>query len=174
MRHGRTAFALGGAQSDRQQGTKGCRYTMSEPMIIDRAAGQSGASGWTRAFKEHSSKIFAETLAQSVMLEASVLTGVVQGRERVQAILTAASGLYEALDFTRRTVDGDRTYMEWEARLGGGERVAGITVLTVDAAGKISAIAIHHRPLPGALRFSAELGRVLAGKIEPDLFHCCQ
>ena len=57
--------------------------------------------------------------------------------------------------------------MEWEARLGGGERVAGITVLTVDAAGKISAIAIHHRPLPGALRFSAELGRVLRERLNP-------
>jgi putative SOS response-associated peptidase YedK len=61
--------------------------------------------------------------------------------------------------------------IEWEARLRGGERVAGVTVLTTDASGKITAIAIHHRPLPGVLRFSAELRRDLAGKIEPDLFH---
>lgn len=117
-----------------------------------------------------SSTIFAETLASSVMLEAGVLTRDVQGRDRVQTILTAASGLYEALDFTRCAEDGDRTYMEWEARLVGGERVAGISTLTADAAGKFSTIAIHHRPLPSALRFSAELGRALAGKIEPELF----
>jgi uncharacterized protein (DUF302 family) len=49
-------------------------------------------------------------------------------------------------------------------RLGGGERVAGITILTTDAAGAITNIAIHQRPLPGLLRFSAELNRALAGK----------
>jgi pimeloyl-ACP methyl ester carboxylesterase len=135
---------------------------------------QSGAKGWTSAFIEHSSKIFADTLAPSVMFEASVLARVVQGRERVQTILTAASGLYEALDFTRRTVDGDRTYLEWEAKFGGGEHVAGVTILTTDAVGKISAIAIHHRPLPNTLRFSAQLGHALTGKIEADLFYSAQ
>ena len=48
-------------------------------------------------------------------------------------------------------------------------RVASVTVLTADAAGKISVIAIHHRPLPSALRFSAELGAeltVLSGFLE--------
>jgi hypothetical protein len=110
---------------------------MSErAMIIDSAASQSGASGWTSAFKKQSFKIFAETLAPSVMLEASVLPASYKAASR--------------------------------------ERVAGITILTADIASKISAIAIHHRPLPGAHRFSAELGRALAGKIEPDLFHCAQ
>jgi hypothetical protein len=37
-----------------------------------------------------------------------------------------------------------------------------------------TAIAIQHRPLPSALRFSAELGRALVGKIEPDLFYSAQ
>jgi hypothetical protein len=99
-----------------------------------------------------------------------VFTRGAQGRNRVQTILNAASGLYEALDFTRCAKDGDRSYMEWEARLVGGERAAGITILTADAAGKISTIAIHHRPLPSALRFSAELRRALAGKIDPEVF----
>ena len=48
-------------------------------------------------------------------------------------------------------------------------RVASVTVLTADAAGKISVIAIHHRPLLSALRFSAELGAeltVLPGFLE--------
>ena len=92
-----------------------------------------------------------------------------EGRERIQTILGVASRLYEALEFTRRAKDGDRTYLEWEARLHGGERVAGVTILTTDASGMIAAIAIHHRPLPGELRFS--LRRDLAGKIEADLFY---
>jgi Alpha/beta hydrolase family len=135
---------------------------------------QSGAGGWTSAFIEQSSKIFADTLAPSVMFEASVLTRVVQGRERVQTILTAASGLYEALEFTRRTVDGDRTYLEWEGKFGGGGHVVGVTILTTDAVGQISAIAIHHRPLSNVVRFSAQLGRALTGKVEADLFYSAQ
>jgi hypothetical protein len=76
-----------------------------------------------------------------------------------------------ALVFTRCAKDGDRTYLEWEARLHGGERVAGVGILTTDASGMIAAIAIHHRPLSGALRFSRELRRNLVGKIEADLFY---
>jgi len=37
-----------------------------------------------------------------------------------------------------------------------------------------TAIANHHRPLPSALRFSAELGHALKGKIEPNLFYSAQ
>jgi len=99
------------------------------------------------------------------------MTARVEGRERVATILGAASRLYEALEFTRRAQDGDHSFMEWEARLHGGERVSGITILTTNAGGKIVGIAIHHRPLPGLLRFSAELRRALAGKIEPELFY---
>jgi hypothetical protein len=55
--------------------------------------------------------------------------------------------------------------------IGSDLRAAGITILTTDAAGAITNIAIHHRPLPGLLRFSAELNRALAGKIEPYLFN---
>jgi hypothetical protein len=60
MRHASAAFtlALGGAQSDEQQGIKRCRA--ERVMIIHSAASQSGASGWTSAFKKQSSKIFAE------------------------------------------------------------------------------------------------------------------
>jgi hypothetical protein len=128
-------------------------------------------TGWTHAFGDRSESNFGGNFAPSVVFEATVMTRRVEGRERVQTILGAASRLYDRLEFTHRAQDGDHSFLEWEARLHGGERVAGITILTSDASGKIVNIAIHHRPLPGALRFSAELRRDLAGKIEPDLFH---
>jgi hypothetical protein len=41
----------------------------------------------------------------------------------------------------------------------------------VDAAGKITSIGIHHRPLKALLKFSAELGRRNEGKIDESHFY---
>jgi hypothetical protein len=56
-------------------------------------------------------------------------------------------------------------YLEWEAQAFGGVKLSGITTLTKNEQGKIVRAAIHHRPLGGALKFSAELGRRLHGKV---------
>ena len=128
-------------------------------------------TGWAGAFGDQSEGSFGENFAPTIVFEASVMARRVEGRERVQTIMGAASRLYAALEFTHRATDGNRSFLEWEAKLHGGERVSGITILTSDANGKIASIAIHHRPLPGVLRFSAELRQSLVGKIEPDLFY---
>jgi hypothetical protein len=105
------------------------------------------------------------------VLEASALTRPVTGREQVSQVMGAASGIYESLAFTQESSQGRRTYMEWEATAFGGTQMQGVTVLTKDEQGRIVRIAIHHRPLGAALRFSAELRRRLAGRIDADHFH---
>ncbi|MEA2960539.1 MAG: esterase [Alphaproteobacteria bacterium] len=135
------------------------------------SAGAKSESGWQQAFGEQNESTFGENFSPEVVFEASVMARRVEGRERVKTILGAASRLYAALEFTHRGTEGSRSFLEWEAKLHGGESVSGITILTSDANGKILSIAIHHRPLSGVLRFSAELRRSLAGKIEPDLFY---
>jgi pimeloyl-ACP methyl ester carboxylesterase len=143
--------------------------------FITSVSAQTGASnargGWAQAFGDKSEGRFTENFDEAVMFEASAMTARVEGRERVATILGAASKLYEALEFTHRAQDGDHSFMEWKARLHNGEPVSGITVLTTSASGKIIGIAIHHRPLPGLLRFSSELRRALTEKIEPELFY---
>jgi pimeloyl-ACP methyl ester carboxylesterase len=141
---------------------------------------QNSASGWTTAFTKRRPKYLQRFWRRPSYSKPACLLASYKAASAFRQYsppgavftrLTAGSGLYQALDFTRRTMDGDRIYTEWQARFGGGERVAGITILTTDAAGEISTIAIHHRPLPSALRFFAELGRALVGKLEPDLFY---
>jgi SnoaL-like domain len=144
--------------------------------FVDSVAKKTSArgkaeGGWARAFGEQSESNFGENFSPTVVFEASVMTRRVEGRELVQTIMGAASRLYESLEFTHRAADGNRSFLEWEARLHGGERVSGITILTSDANGKIASIAIHHRPLPGVIRFSSELRRSLTGKVESDLFY---
>jgi hypothetical protein len=53
----------------------------------------------------------------------------------------------------------------------GGVEQAGITVLVEDADGRIVEVAIHHRPLNGALRFSAELRDRVRQVIDPAHFY---
>jgi S-adenosylmethionine/arginine decarboxylase-like enzyme len=72
---------------------------------------------------------------------------------------------------TDQAVDGRRQYLEWKAsRAFGGIGMSGVTVITRNEAGAIAHVAIHHRPLGGALRFSAEIGQVLQGVIDASHF----
>ena len=85
--------------------------------------------------------------------------------------MAAASGIYESLAFTQESSQGRRTYLEWEAAAFGGTQMQGVTVLTKDEQERIVRIAIHHRPLGAALRFSTALRNRLAGRIDAGYFY---
>ena len=73
--------------------------------------------------------------------------------------------------FTQQAAAGSRTYLEWEATAFGGTRLLGVTVLAKDDEGRITDIAIHHRPLSAALTFSRTLGDLLEGTVDRDHFY---
>jgi pimeloyl-ACP methyl ester carboxylesterase len=127
--------------------------------------------GWTKAFAEKSQASFAQAFDDAVVLEASVLTSPIEGLAQVKEVMAAASKIYESLAFTHEALNGPRNYLEWEATAFGGQTLRGVTILTKNEAGKIVRVAIHHRPLLSALRFSAELRDRLAGKIDAGYFH---
>jgi pimeloyl-ACP methyl ester carboxylesterase len=127
--------------------------------------------GWTNAFASKSADAFAKAFADDVVLEASVLTRPIEGRDQVMQVMGTASAIYESLVFTHEASAGPRTYLEWEATAFGGMVLRGVTVLTKDAGGRIVSAAIHHRPLWAALRFSAELGQRLTGTVDAEHFY---
>jgi pimeloyl-ACP methyl ester carboxylesterase len=127
--------------------------------------------GWTRAFEHKSADTFADAFAPNVVLEASVLAKPVVGIEQVKTVMTAASKLYEALSFTHEAHNDMHDYLEWKVQAFGGEQMRGVTVLTKNAQGKIVHVAIHHRPLGGALKFSTELSRALQGQVDASFFY---
>ncbi|MCW2939002.1 MAG: hypothetical protein JWN00_1987 [Actinomycetia bacterium] len=127
--------------------------------------------GWTRAFAAQSADAFADAFAEDVVLEATTLYRPVRGRDLVKQTMAAASEIYESLVFTRQAVNGPHTYLEWEATALGGIALHGITILTKDEDGKITHASIHHRPLGAVLTFSAEIGRRLAGVLDPGYFY---
>ena len=79
--------------------------------------------------------------------------------------------MYEYLAFLAQAKSDGRTWLEWKARTFSGLELAGVTVLEINAAGKITSIGIHHRSLEALLKFSAELGRRTEGKIDSSHFY---
>ncbi|MBJ2154279.1 alpha/beta fold hydrolase [Variovorax sp. IB41] len=129
------------------------------------------SQGWTQAFAKKSEDAFAEAFDAEVTLEASTLALPVQGLADVKAVMAAASKIYESLVFTHEAVNGQRSYLEWKAVAFGGQELLGVTVLQKNEAGKIVRVAIHHRPLKAALRFSQELRERLSGTITAAHFY---
>ena len=131
---------------------------------------QRSARDWTAAFAERSASVFADAFAEDVILEASVLNIPIVGRENVARVMQAASKIYESLVFTSQTIGGGRQYLEWTAVAFDGVRLDGVTVIIRNESGSITRLAIHHRPLQGALLFSKHLGEQLRGIIDPSHF----
>jgi pimeloyl-ACP methyl ester carboxylesterase len=134
--------------------------------IMDRASG----AGWRRGFADKSQTTFADGFADEIVLEASVLAKPIAGKTLVSAALSAASAIYDSLEFTEEAHNASTSYLQWRASAFDGVEIKGVTVLQRNADGKVVTAAIHHRPLSAALRFSAELSDRLAGVIPAEHF----
>lgn len=128
-------------------------------------------TSWQDAFASRSGAKFAAAFAPEVTLHGSALVTPVHGREAVSQVMAAASAIYDQLEFTHRARTRERTYLEWRAVAFGDVELAGITVLVEDANDQIVELAIHHRPLDAALRFSAELRDRVGSSIDPAHFY---
>jgi hypothetical protein len=139
------------------------------PMPMDPAACRPGV-GWLAIVRKSGTPEFSAAFVANPVLHTSVLNGPCTGVEAIATVLAASTGgMYDTLVFTHETVDGPKTYLEWEGKAFG-KSVGGSTILTCDAAGLIQSIQIYHRPLPMVLQFSAELENRLKGKVSPSLF----
>jgi hypothetical protein len=110
-------------------------------------------------------------MAPDVVLNASCLVKPIIGRDLVKVCMQTASTMYERLTFFAQAKSEGRTWLEWKARTFSGLELAGVTDLEINAAGQITSIGIHHRPLEGLFKFSAELGRRVEGKIDASHFY---
>ena len=138
-------------------------------MPADPSACQPGED-WIALVRKSGTPEFAAAFVANPVLHASVLSRPCAGVETIATVLGAGTGgMYDTLVFTHETVDGPKTYLEWEGTAFG-KSVGGSTILTRDRAGLIQSIQIYHRPLPMVLQFSAELENRLKGKVSSSLF----
>ena len=132
---------------------------------LDRAPGQD----WIAVVRKNGTNEFATAFVAQPLLYASVLNVPCIGVGRIAAFLAATSGMYDTIAFTHETKGGSKTCLEWEGKVFG-EDVGGTTILTRDDAQLIESVQLYHRPLHILIRFSAELGRRLQGKLDVALF----
>jgi hypothetical protein len=135
------------------------------------ANGNHPGTGWRAIVGKAGTKEFAAAFAPDAVLDASVLNGPFVGADTIALFFaTTAGGMYDSLAFTSETVNGRKTYLEWEGKAFGKD-VAGTTILTRDEAGFLQSIRLYHRPLPMVLQFSRELARRLKGKVSSSLLN---
>lgn len=142
---------------------------MTADNTADNPKSEAG-SGWRAVVSKSGTREFAAAFSANPALEASVLDRALVGTDAIDAFFAVtAHGMYDSLKFTAETVNGRKTYLEWEGSVFG-KHVGGTTVLTRDAAGLIESIRLYHRPLQIVLEFSRELAKRLKGKVDPDIF----
>jgi hypothetical protein len=135
------------------------------PKALDYVLGQD----WIAVVGKNGTREFATAFVAQPVLHASVLNAPCIGVEPIAAFFAVTSGMYDTLAFTHETKDGSKICLEWEGKVFG-EDVAGTTILTRNDAGLIESVQLYHRPLHIVVRFSAELGRRLQGKLDAALF----
>jgi hypothetical protein len=135
------------------------------PKALDYVPGQD----WIAVVGKNGTSEFATAFVAQPVLHASVLNAPCIGVEPIAAFFAVTSGMYDRLAFTHETKDSSKICLEWEGKVFG-EDVAGTTILTRNDAGLIESVQLYHRPLNIVVRFSAELGRRLQGKLDAALF----
>jgi hypothetical protein len=138
-------------------------------MSVGNSARKPGDDWRAIVRNNNGSKEFATAFVAEPVLYASVLNGPCVGVDAIAAFFAATTaGMYESLAFTNETVDGLKTYLEWEGKAFGKD-VGGTTVLTRNEADLIQSVRLYHRPLQVVLLFSVELAKRLQGKVDPSL-----
>jgi hypothetical protein len=132
----------------------------------DDSTGTSVRDMWSAAVSDVSGNTFAASVSPDFVREGSIFMQPITGRDSAFAALHASSGIYDSLQFTRELPGDGRLYLEWEG-LALNEKLAGVTVLSLDANGKISGTAIHCRPLGAAIAFSKEMQDRLSNVVDP-------
>jgi hypothetical protein len=135
------------------------------PKALDYVPGQD----WIAVVGKNGTREFATAFVAQPVLHASVLNAPCIGVEPIAAFFAVTSGMYDRLAFIHETKDSSKICLEWEGKVFG-EDVAGTTILTRNDAGLIESVQLYHRPLHIVVRFSAELGRRLQGKLDAALF----
>src|SRR5689334_21427735 len=124
---------------------------------------------WLEIIKRPTPESFADAFTKDVVLDASVLPRSIIGATDVRAFFGATRAMFDAIAFKHEVTVGSRTYLEWEGTFQG-NNVAGLTVLTKDAAGRIESIRVYYRPYNVVVAFSADLAGPLAGNMTVDPF----
>ena len=122
-----------------------------------------------RSFTKYYPK-WIDNLADDATLEGSLMDGAVQGPEAIRTILAGIRGLYENQQFNFAGPCGDIGWLEDYVAHVGGEPIACVVLVTLNAAGQTQHIAANYRPRSSLLLFSRLMGEKFAGTPYAEYF----
>jgi hypothetical protein len=126
-------------------------------------------TAWMQIIKKKGTSDFAASFTADASLQTSALSKAVVGPTFIGAFFTATSTMYEHFEFTAETVDGAKTYLEWDA-IHGGKSIAGTTIITRNESGLINNIKLFQSPFAVVREFSSGLKDRLEGTLGQDFF----
>ncbi|WP_136523461.1 hypothetical protein [Geomonas ferrireducens] len=142
------------------------------PMQHKEVAGVTNRPGtaWMQIVMKKGTSDFAKSFTPDATLQTSALSKAVVGPTLIGAFFAATSKMYEQFVFTAETIDGAKTYLEWEG-IHGGKPVAGATIITRNESGLINNIKLFQSPFPVVREFSSGLKERLEGTLGQDFFN---
>jgi len=126
-------------------------------------------TAWMQIVKKNGTSDFAASFTADARLQASALSKAVVGPTLIGTFFAATSKMYEHIEFTAETVDGAKTYLEWDG-IYAGKSVAGATLLTRNESGLINNIKLFQSPFDVVREFSSGLKERLEGTLGQDFF----
>lgn len=126
-------------------------------------------TAWMQIVKKKGTSDFAKSFTADASLQTSALSKTVIGPTSIGAFFAATSTMYEDFVFTAETVDGAKTYLEWDA-IHGGKPIAGTTIITRNESGLVHNIKLFQSPFPVVREFSAGLKERLEETLGQDFF----
>ncbi len=126
-------------------------------------------TAWMQIVKKKGTSDFAKSFTADASLQTSALSKAVVGPTSIGAFFAATSTMYEDFVFTAETVDGAKTYLEWDA-IHGGKPIAGTTIITRNESGLVHNIKLFQSPFPVVREFSAGLKERLEETLGQDFF----
>ncbi|MBT2295955.1 hypothetical protein [Pseudomonas fluorescens] len=126
-------------------------------------------TAWMQIVQKKGTSDFATSFTADASLQTSALSKAVIGPTSIGAFFAATSTMYEDFVFTAETVDGAKTYLEWDA-IHGGRPIAGTTIITRNESGLVRNIKLFQSPFPVIREFSAGLKERLEETLGQDFF----
>ncbi|MBB3240092.1 hypothetical protein FHW68_001583 [Pseudomonas sp. Tn43] len=126
-------------------------------------------TAWMQIVKKKGTSDFAKSFTADASLQTSALSKAVVGPTSIGAFFAATSTMYEDFVFTAETVDGAKTYLEWDA-IHGGKPVAGTTIITRNESDLVHNIKLFQSPFTVVHEFSAGLKERLEETLGQDFF----
>ncbi|VXC80097.1 conserved hypothetical protein [Pseudomonas sp. 8Z] len=127
-------------------------------------------TAWMQIVKKKGTSDFAKSFTADASLQTTALSKTVIGPTSIGAFFSATSTMYEDFVFTAETVDGGKTYLEWDA-VHGGKPIAGTTIITRNESGLVHNIKLFQSPFPVVREFSAGLKERLEETLGQDFFN---